>query len=254
VPKTELRHFYRILTKLSFATSTQQRILSDLLRKGNYRKLVELYNNSYKHVEKIYDNRGEPIFDNSKRKSITISTPVIKGTNDVVSYLSINKQLNTVIPSQYNFEYIEREVSPLRTTNGIDNIWEKASRSGTGGIDFIGWNIANDKPILAEIKVNNDQNPFYALIQQLTYLSEISTPKQIERVNKYHLFGSNHSLSSDSFFIYILSFRTKKFDGKYNLMLSETKQLANNIKGSIKQIEDIIFLHMDPITNIISVE
>jgi hypothetical protein len=254
VPKTELRHFYRILTKLSFDTLTQRSILNDLLRKDNYRKLVELYNNSFKHVDKIYDNRYEPIFDNPNRKSITAISPIIKGTNDVISYFINNKLVNTVLPSIYNFEYIEREVSPLRTTKGIDITWGKASRSGTGGIDFIGWNITNNKPLLVEIKVNNDQNPFYALIQQLTYLSEISTPKQIERINKHHLFGNNHSFPTDSFYIYILSYRTKKLKGKYDIMLPATKQLAIKIKGSIQQIEEIVFLHMDPLTKIISVE
>lgn len=242
VPTTQLRTFYEILSKkIDFSTKTQTNILDDLLRKQNYNNLVNLFNDSYAHIERKYDNRGEAILDRPTRNGPTNR----KGTPQVISILLKSKPSVVSSDSKFNFEYINREVSPLRTTEADWDTGLSARNSGTGGIDFIGWNIADDVPILGEVKADKDENPFYALIQLLTYLSEISTPMQIKRINKHPLFGK-HTLPADSkFYLYILSSRLKKPNRRYDLMLPKTKLLAKKITGKIKQIKEIEFLHLD---------
>jgi hypothetical protein len=167
VPSTKLRALYESLTSLHLSTATQNRIMQDLLVKDNHKGLVKLFEESYEHI-KTYDNINEPIINlNAKRKPIQVTTS-IKSTNDVISHFQSNNKKVCVAPSIYDFEYIEREVSPLRTTNAIYENQLSARRSGTGGIDFIGWNTSRNLPVLGEIKVKDDQNPFYALIQLLT--------------------------------------------------------------------------------------
>lgn len=155
----------------------------------------------------------------------------------------------------YDFEYIEREVSPLRTTKAKFDNGKPAKSSGTGGLDFIGWNTTKKLPVLGEIKVLNDQNPFYAIIQLLTYLSEISTQNQIDRINNFKLFGTVNSLSSNTkFYLYIISCRELNSNQKYEQLLPSAKDLAKKISMEITKIEDILFFHLDPDTKAITQE
>jgi hypothetical protein len=258
VPTTALRHYYKSLSKLSASTQTQQNKLEDQLRGKNSDKLIQMYIESYEHIQRIYNNPNEPILDINnqvrKKSSGALGAISIKSDEDVISVLANSNPTIKVSNATYDFEYIEREVSPLRTTNALQDNGKSARRSGTGGIDFIGWNLNNNIPILGEIKVESDQNSFYALIQLLTYLSELSTPNQIDRINKYSLFNSHFLSVSSKFYLYILSCRIRKPGGKKNMILPETKTLANKLIGSIPQIENIVFLHMDPITKVITEE
>jgi len=255
VPSSELRYFYASFTKLNFSTKTQTFIAEDLLRKNNPEKLVELYKRSFEHISRVYNNPSEEMTGKSKRKPLPVSSGPIKKTTDVVSWLAKGTPITVTSSPGYSFEYVNREVSPLRTTHAEYDTQIPASRSGTGGLDFIGWNLQSNLPVLGEIKVEGDQNPFYALIQLLTYLSEMSTPNQINRINLNPLFGFGRNLPEDvKFHLVILSCRKDTTRGKYSMILPATKLLAKKITGRIDQIKDIVFLYMDPKTNSISVE
>ncbi len=254
VPSTKLRALYEFLTSLSLSTNTQKSIMKDLLRKDNHKGLVKLFEESYNYVKNSYDNKNEPFFKINKRKPIEGRTS-LKSTNDVIFHFINSGKKLCVTPSIYDFEYIEREVSPLRTTNAIFSNGEPARSSGTGGLDFIGWNTSKNLPVLGEIKVEPDQNPFYALIQLLTYFSEISTPNQIDRINNYKLFGTANSLTYDSkFYFYIISCRQVNSSKKYDDLLPNAKDLAKSICKQINNIEDILFFHLDPMTKVITQE
>lgn len=254
VPSTKLRAFYEFLASLSLSTETQKCIMNDLIRKDNHIKLVKLFNESFNHIESIYDNTNEPFLNpNAKRKPIIYKT-TFESTNEVMSHFQNNKEL-FVSPPMYNFEYIEREISPLRTTNAKFYNGKSAKSSGTGGLDFIGWNTSKKLPVLGEIKVKNDQNPFYAIIQLLTYLSEISTQNQIDRINKFKLFGTDNSISSDTkFYLYIISCHKSNSIPKHNQLLPNAKDLAKKIVMEINKIEDILFFNLDPDTKVITQE
>lgn len=253
VPSTEMRHFYRSISKLSFSTETQNSILIDLLRKNNSNKLVELYTKSYKYIDNCYDNSNEG-FTGINRKSNSNNTTA-NGTTKVTSILENGNRENLVSDNTYNFEFIEREISPLRTTRSNYDTGEPADKSGSGGIDFIGRNLTNNLPILGEIKVDGDQNPFYAMIQLLTYLSELSTKKQVERAKNHLLFGNQTDLNFPvEFYLYVLSSRTKNPSAKYDTMLSNSMKLASKIEKEIPQIKEVVFLHMDRVTSKITTE
>ena len=49
------------------------------------------------------------------------------------------------------------------------------------------WRIATDRrPIIAEVKVGNDMNPFYALIQTLMWAAELVTFNQATRLKRHY--------------------------------------------------------------------
>ena len=80
----------------------------------------------------------------------------------------------------YAFTFLHREVPHLRTAT-------RAEQLEKGWIDYVARTEA--RPILGEIKWGSDENPFYAFLQLLTYLSEIATPNQIQRSVQQELFG-----------------------------------------------------------------
>lgn len=246
IPITKLRSFYESLAKLRLATKTQLNIADDFNRKENYKQIIALYKESKEHFAKKYEYNAEPFLSKSSRKPIDNNVISISRTQNIISVFQANKELIHVKnDSKYDFKYLQREVSPLRTTNAEFETGKSGKSSGNGGIDFIGLNLDNDLPILGEIKVGADQNPFYALIQLLTYLSELSTRNQIKRINKTELFGNIHLTDEPSFYLYILLVNTSSSDIKKEL-LRKTQKLAVRLQEDIKEIKEIVFLKMDP--------
>lgn len=262
IPITKLRNFYSFLSTLNFSTETQKCISDDFCRKTNFKKLIKLYNDSYNNLNSFYNNSNEDFFNSktyTKRAPLSKFGTTVRKSYDIIAILNNMRNINIRNPNnkkQLDFVFINYEVSPLRTTKAIYQDGEKGSSSGTGGIDFIGYNNIQKIPILGEIKINGDKNPFYALIQLLTYLSELSIPSQIKRINKFNLFGNNVTLKNDTVFdLYILFYHSKKKKKYYDYILNNTKELANKIVGSknIKNLNDIVFLEMNPTNQVISI-
>ncbi len=250
VPITKLRNFYDSLARLGLSTNTQLSIVKDINRENKYKRLIYLYEES-KNFFSEYDNINEPFLPENldHRKNIPDfdKIEIISNTHDVISVLQKgNPEIKVVDHSNYNFEYIQREVPTSRITNTKSKAGRK---SGAGGIDFIGLTCKQDKlPILGEIKVAGDQNSFYALIQLLTYLSELYTPNQIKRINNTKLYGSDYNfMPSATFYLYVLLVFTDMGEWKKDL-LRETKTLAECIARDINEIEEIVFLKMHPET------
>ena len=77
----------------------------------------------------------------------------------------------------------------------------------------------------------------------LTYLSEICTEHQINRINNSKLFGIDVEFNQDTkFYFYIL---LTDLQGKHGEIFSETNKLAENLKKEIPEIQDIVFLKLD---------
>ena len=119
----------------------------------------------------------------------------------------------------YVFTYREREVPHLRAAN-------IQMQPAKGWIDYVA--LAENRPILGEIKWRTDKNPFYALIQLLTYLSEISTPNQIARANEHNLFGVQlHATSPFDLHIFLANIND---GGAAGLFIGPSFELASAFK------------------------
>lgn len=252
IPITKLRNFYESLAKLGLASDTQLSIVKDINRADKYNRLISLYTESKTHFAE-YANIDEPFLpdDLAHRKSLPDpdEIEIILTTRDVISVFQKNPEIN-VDDSGYSFTYKEREVPTCRTPKTEFEAGIK--KSGSGGIDFIGFNCKNRLPIFGEIKVGGDQNTFYALIQLLTYLSELSTPNQIERIIKNNPFGNiSEFQSKKSFYLYILLV-FEKYGKLKEQILTETQILADHLEQNIQEIEKIVFLKMHPKTQIIT--
>ncbi|MFZ1058099.1 MAG: hypothetical protein WAP47_02785 [Candidatus Rokuibacteriota bacterium] len=174
VPLTGLRRHYHRLEE----RSTQERLQECNRLAANVKLLV---NRFLKALDKMksYHNRGEPFFPETGR----VKEPVKRGTVDVTRLL---KEAGSVVVREtppYSFQYVEREVNPLRTTRGD---FVDGTRSAAGGIDYVGLLQGElPTPILGEIKVGSDKDAYYAFVQLLTYLSELSSTAQFTRANRF---------------------------------------------------------------------
>ena len=128
-------------------------------------------------------------------------------------------------PGEYAFEVVARQVPPRREAgNG-------KPYSGRGGIDYVG--IAGTSPVLGEIKLCGDQNPFYAFIQLLAYLSEMATEPQVERARKY-LFGERSIGPCPTYDLHIVlaDFNDRGLKGG---LISATERLVKGLRAELRQ-------------------
>jgi hypothetical protein len=247
IPNTKLRNLYE--TMRHFSTYTHLNILKDFSRGENYKHLIELFNESKNHFEYAYSNPNEKFTTNVKRKELPGKPLKINRTNDMVSIFEIKTQegklINVVNNQDYDFQYVNREISTIRTTKTSFASGKSGKSSGLGGLDFIGWNFNAQLPILGEIKVLDDENPFFALIQLLTYCSELSTESQIERIKATKLFGDN-IFNGIPFYLYIVlsNYNSSKTETK-NELLAMTLELAQLLKKNMLEIKDIVVLEFD---------
>ncbi len=75
-----------------------------------------------------------------------------------------------------SFEFIQNEIVPERATG--------THRRGRR-VDWLLRNVEDHVPILAELKLDSDKDPFFALVQLLMYGAMLSTGAQHERLRKH---------------------------------------------------------------------
>lgn len=172
VPKTPLRHRYERLGSLS---THERRVECERLAR-NPAELVGEFLDAVCSMQE-FDNRGEAFYPGERTRK---AAPVLRGAVEVMQRLVDVPIVVRDLPG-YTFRIRHREVPPLRATRA------GARSSGSGGIDYVALREALAIPILGEIKVRSDRDPYYAFVQLLTYLSEMCSPGQIARARS-HLF------------------------------------------------------------------
>ena len=92
----------------------------------------------------------------------------------------------TTVPTRpdLEFDFVDYEVSPVRTTRSEFENGQAATKTGKGGIDVLLANRVDRLPAVGELKANTDRNPFLGFIQSLTYAVELSTPAQRARLDR----------------------------------------------------------------------
>ncbi|TWT62867.1 hypothetical protein [Rubinisphaera italica] len=179
VPTTAIRKLYEFM-RGEFKDREFRSKLLDALSEAP-ESLIELCRVSYAQFVS-YDNQSEG-WGSSVRKKLPeapVNLSDSSKTNEVVSYFT---KVGATCLSNAGFSYVTREFNPRRTTNGVFESGLSARSSGAGGIDVL--LMKNGNPVVGEIKVKDDADPFYALIQCLTYAIEAGTPNQFLRMKKY---------------------------------------------------------------------
>jgi len=184
IPITPIRKLYEFLRDDFDARGFRKRLLQSF---GNTTKdLINLCKKSFKAYSK-YENCGEgwPATDRTDLPDPTDLDQANK-TNDLIAILKEAKGLPCL-----KYEYVTYELNP-RLTSGraiFDN-GLPASSSGIGGVDVL-LRSPKGAPVIGEIKIKDDADPFYAIIQSLTYAIEAATPNQLQRIRKHGVHGND---------------------------------------------------------------
>ena len=217
---TRLKSLYRSLGLLS--TGGQTAICDDLA--GRPSVLADCFAEALSKNSKLTPI-DQPFLPTNAEKT---RQPIgLEDRNDNRIYHRLLEGDGVIVPTStedYSFKVIARQVPPLREA-GNDR-----PNSGRGGVDYVG--IAGESPVLGEIKLGGDQNPFYALIQLFAYLSEMATESQVERARKY-LFGDAQVIGpSPSFDLHILlaDFNDRGSKGR---LISATKRLVTAFRDQL---------------------
>lgn len=159
---------------------TELRKLYEQLDEDIPKILRNLFLASIKEL-KHYDNKDEPFCNpDSPRVKTCTST---RNTQVLQYYFEKNESVKIQGKGGIiEYRYIDRELSPLRTTKTISEDGTTGKHSGSGGIDIFCYNPETRHPVLIEYKSLKDKSLFFALIQLLTYASELATPNQFYRM------------------------------------------------------------------------
>lgn len=171
VPITRLRRYYssmKVFDKLLFENLAK-------FYSENPTSLKSLWNDSR---NQFWDYNNPAGWTTSKRKDLPVapaSLSEVKTTTEFATYF----QAHGLHDSE--FVFVQRELNPWLTRQGYFPDNSPASRTGRGGIDLL-MRTQDGIPVIGEVKIDNDKNAFFALLQAMTYAVELSTPHQLERL------------------------------------------------------------------------
>ncbi len=173
---TPLRHFYARLRDFE-GQSFHREAAAECVRRPD--RLQELIAESVRHFG-LYDNREEAFHDR-----VSGLTPARTRSGDLANRTLGLMALGAVsVPKQpaLEFDFVDYEVSPIRTTGSQFEDGTSGKHSGAGGIDALLATRSDRLPVIGELKADTDRNPFLGLIQSLTYAVELSSPPQRSRL------------------------------------------------------------------------
>lgn len=190
VPITYLRQFYETLSLLETAT---------------WVNLAEFYCEAPKSLERLWSLSREAFLEyhnddgwgREKTKDLPAVSNRVEDISSTNQFTEFIKQDGNSCSKTTGYSFVERELNPRRTRLAIYSNKLPATSSGAGGIDVLLKSHETGFPTVGEVKVGNDKNAFFALVQAMTYAVELSTPSQRARLKKH--FGDHFdSLNDDS--------------------------------------------------------
>lgn len=175
VPITHLRQFYDVMKLLETATWVNLAQFYSTTP-ASLERLWTLSRNAFASYHNSDDwGRGKT----KELPSVPRFVTAISSTNEFTAYI---KQPGNSCSIGTGYTFVERELNPRRTARGVFSNKRPATKSGTGGIDVLLKSRETGLPAVGEVKVGNDKNAFFALIQAMTYAVELSTPSQLVRL------------------------------------------------------------------------
>lgn len=215
IPETALRNLYWLLRDFP-SQEFHLALTKELIRVPQ--RLDELLERSFRHFshyknEEAFHSRGkngDPTTDRQQSTRLADQFTV-----------EIFKQKNIKIQGNLSFDYVDYDISPLRTTGnpGFES-GESSRSSGTGGVDLLLSNAEEQFPIVGEIKAEKDATPLLALIQALTYAIELATPSQRIRLQSIYPGRFKFVENGPSIDIYLLLVSPPGDDGAKDFLMA----------------------------------
>lgn len=217
---TLLREMYDVLGCFNTAAHTAMcKELLEQLKRGTGKKdnLAAYFADALK-ANKGFDQLDVPFVPEDRHND--------QGTNPVTTAMRDKEGLLNVKISpekRYEFTFRQREIPHLRAANLIE-------QDSKAWIDYVASTM--NRPILGEVKWEDDKNSFYAFIQLLTYLSEMATSNQIKRATKHKLFWDDSTtITAFDLHIFLANFNDRGTKGP---LIELTRQLASAFKQRLQ--------------------
>lgn len=186
IPVTNLRSLYGMFDLFS-SLECHLAMAEEARRDRNPATLAEFFQRSVERFSE-YSNVEEPFYpDRPARQELPNPQAIdrISGTLSLTAFLKAAGTARFVENPDLDFVFVDRELVPARTTgNAFFENDERAIR--VRRLDWLLANAHDQLPIIAEVKVGNDKDPFYALVQLLMYAAELVTPAQLTRLRRHY--------------------------------------------------------------------
>jgi hypothetical protein len=186
IPVTKLRSLYGMFD-LFCSLECHLAMAEEARRDHNPATLAELFQRSVERFTE-YSNVEEPFYpDHPPRKELPDPQGIdrIGGTTSLTSFLKAAGTAQVVENPDLDFVFVDRELVPARTTGNA--LFENGDPSiRVRRLDWLLANAHDQLPVIAEVKVGNDKDPFYALVQLLMYAAELVTPAQLTRLRRHY--------------------------------------------------------------------
>lgn len=104
---------------------------------------------------------------------------------DLAFYLHNQQTLHVTDAPELDARYTDYELSLLSTPNGA--VFDNEERLPAGRAlraDIVMSSLSDNTPVIGEVKVGRDKEPFSALIQLLAYIAHLASPSQYERLGE----------------------------------------------------------------------
>jgi hypothetical protein len=169
------------------------------------------------------DERWLPFYP-SERTSLSERTDT--GTTRIARRLENSEgTLHTTSDAQVRFRYVDREIVPLRrpgATFGPGPVQGKTSRAAPR-LDLL-VQAEDGTPVVGEVKVAQDKDPFFGLIQALMHTAHLASPHQVERLGAVKLSCQFKPDPQPPFDVYLILQDFDPEHGRYRPRLYERAQ------------------------------
>ena len=221
IPLTSMRNFYEVLRRFP-SYQFHLSAVRECLRVPE--KLDEMIQDSVDHVAQ-YKNEGERFHDRGTDGAPTEACRGSKHLSNRITCRIVDRQFSLDMP-KLQFDYVDYEIGPLRTTGGTK--FENGKNSSSGGIDLLLTNRRDSVPIIGEVKAEKDATLFLALIQSLTYAIELMADSQRTRLQS--AYPNRFKIHQDGPFvdIYLIQVRAPE-DEWSERFLTAVDELASRV-------------------------
>jgi hypothetical protein len=130
-----------------------------------------------------FDHVSEPFYpDDTHRDTSKKSDEAEKRTFGWSMALKRTTQVAVVGAPDLNFRYIDREIIPTRTQHRPT--YEEGVEGKQVRVDLVLANALSKRPIIGELKIAGDKDPYTGLVQALAGASQLVSPAQRERLKR----------------------------------------------------------------------
>lgn len=237
IPRTSIQTYYKAVCKMSYASRLieSERLLQDPS------PLIEKFDSSIKKFD-AWDNQ-EGFYSNPKRAPKWSEGPSeIRKTHHVAWYLRRQQSLRVKDDSALSARYVDYEIAPTRATGGVKFEGGGTWRSGVF-VDLLLASSGDPHPIIGELKIRADKDPFTGLVQMLSCAALFSTRNQYRRLCDFMPAGEFMMRDEPLLDGYILLYKFLEVEqgqlrelGKRAELLSESLMQSNPIRERLRRV------------------